>query len=71
MNNLDYNLYVLAELAYKNEHLDLKENQLYPANWYETKDYKEKNEIIAEAIKEKVLIIDTKRYKEYVSRNTN
>ena len=63
MNNIDYNLYVLAELSYKNEHLDLKEDMLYPDGWYYLSNYKEKNEIIVEAIKEKKLIKDTDRYK--------
>ena len=68
MNNLDYNLYVLAELSYKNEHLDLKEDMLYPDGWYYMNNYKEKNEIIAEAIREKKLIKDTDIYKSFIDR---
>ena len=68
MNNLDYDLYVLAELAYKKEHLDLKEDDLYPRGWYSTTNYKEKNELIANAIKEGKLIENTDKYKEYVLR---
>ena len=68
MNNLDYDLYVLAELAYKNEHLDLNEEDLYPNNWYSTNDYKAKNEIIASALKEGKLIENTDKYKEYIGK---
>ena len=68
MNNLDYNLYVLAEIAYKNEHQDLKEDDLYPNDWYGWDNYREKSELIASAIKERKLIKDTNLYKEYVGK---
>ena len=66
MSNLEYNIYVLAELAYKDEHLDIKEDELYPGKWYEYTDYREKTEIIADAIKRKKLIKDTDMYRAYV-----
>ena len=62
MDELDYNLYVIAELSYKKEHPEIKEDDLYPANWYSINNYKLKNEIIAEAIQKKVLVKDTPKY---------
>ena len=62
MDELDYKLYVIAELSYKKEHPELKEEQLFPVGWYSNNNYKLKSEIIAEAIKNKVLIENTKKY---------
>ena len=61
-----YNLYVLAEIAYKKEHQDLEENELVPADWYSISNYQVKTEIIAEAIKNKKLISETELYKNRV-----
>ncbi len=62
MNELDYKLYVLAELSYNKQHPNLKEEELYPLDWYSFNNYKLKNEIIAEALREKKLIKDTQKY---------
>ena len=62
-DDLDYNLYVLAEIAYKNEHEDLSDEELFPFDWYSITNYKSKVEIIGEALKEKILIKETKIYK--------
>lgn len=67
MNRNDENLlklYNLAEIAYEKK---LKEKgfvneNLYPNNWNEIKNYKEKIEIIGEAIKSNNLIINTSKY---------
>ena len=61
-----YNLYVLAEIAYKKEHQDLEENELFPADWYSISNYQVKTEIIAEALKYKILIAETNLYKSRV-----
>ena len=63
MDDLDYKLYVLAELSYKKEHPELKEGQLFPIGWYSNNNYKLKNEIIAEAIKNKTIIENTPKYR--------
>ena len=63
MEDLDYKLYVLAELSYKKEHPGVKEETLFPLDWYSISDYKLRNEIIAEAIREKKLIEETQKYK--------
>ncbi len=62
MGELDYKLYVIAELNYKKAHPDMSEEALYPEDWYSITNYKLKNEIIAEAIRNKVLIKDTEKY---------
>ena len=63
MDDLDYNLYVLAEIAYKKENENIDEDNLFPIDWYSITNYKVKVEIIGEAIKEKKLIKDTTLYK--------
>ena len=64
--DLDYNLYVLAEIAYKKEHENLSDDDLFPFDWYSIRNYKLKVEIISEAIKEKKLIFETKLYNERI-----
>ena len=62
MDELEYKLYVLAELNYKKEHPDKKEEDLYPFDWFSINNYRLKNEIIAEALKNGKLIKDTQKY---------
>ena len=62
-DDLDYNLYVLAEIAYQKEHEGLRDEELFPFDWYSITNYKSKVEIIGEALKENILIKDTKLYK--------
>ncbi len=62
MDELDLNLYVMAELRYKHEHPDVNEDNLFPIDWYSNKNYKLKTEIIAEAIKNKITIEETNLY---------
>ncbi len=61
---MDYKLYVLAELNYKKEHPELKEDNLFPLDWYSNNNYKLKTEIIAEAINNKKLIEDVQKYQD-------
>lgn len=61
-DDLDYRLYVLAEIAYEKEHQELSEEDMFPIDWYSINNYKVKIEIIEEALKRKVLIKDTERY---------
>jgi hypothetical protein len=58
-----YNLYVLAEIAYKKAYKDKEEHELFPADWYSISNYQAKTEIIAEALKNKILIAETNLYK--------
>jgi hypothetical protein len=64
MNDLDYKLYVLAELNYKKSNPDVLEENLYPDDWFSINNYRLKNEIIAEAIRDKKLIKDTQKYQQ-------
>ena len=56
----DYNLYVLAELSYRNQHSN--EKDIFPNDWYSMQDYKYKVEILAEAIANKKIIEETYLY---------
>ena len=60
MDELDLNLYTLAELKYKKIHNN--ENNIFPIDWYSNKNYKLKVEIIAEAIKNNIKINETSLY---------
>ena len=59
-----FDLYTLAEMAYekhfKDEETDI--DLLYPEGWYIKKNYKEKIEILSEAIKTNTLIAKTEKY---------
>lgn len=61
-----YNIYVLAEIAYKKEHKDLEEHDLFPSDWYSIQNYQVKTQIIAEALKNKMLVSETNLYKNRV-----
>ena len=58
-------LYVLAELRYKDNFKDLKDEEIFPNDWYSSKNYKLKIEIILESLKENKLIKDTENYKKF------
>ena len=63
-DEMDYKLYVLADLGYKHSFPGIGEESLYPDGWYSLTDYKKKSEILAEAIQNKKLINDTALYQE-------
>lgn len=60
MINYDYNLYIILEKQYINQHNN--QNNIFPPNWYQIKDYKLKNNILIESIKNNTLIINSKLY---------
>jgi hypothetical protein len=62
MDDLDYKLYVLAELSYKKEHPEINEEDLFPKDWYSTRNYKLKSEIIAKALNNNILIEQVEEY---------
>ena len=64
MDDLDYKLYVLAELNYKKSNSGVLEENLYPDDWFSINNYRLKNEIIAEAIRDKKLVKDTLKYQQ-------
>ena len=67
-NNKMFELYTLVEIKYENYFKTTVDNidELYPEGWYGIKDYQTKIEILAEAIKENVLILNTKKYQELI-----
>lgn len=70
MDDLDYKLYVLAELNYKKNNPGMNEEELYPEDWFLINNYKLKNEIIAEALEKNILIKDTSKYLDFI-QNVN
>lgn len=60
MTQDDFNLYLIAELTYTKKYEN--RNNLFPTDWYSSKNYKLKAEIIAEAIKKNIKIEDTNLY---------
>ena len=62
----DYKLYVLAEITYTKENENVDEKELFPADWYSINNYKVKVEIIAEALNNKCLIVETQKYQDRV-----
>ena len=62
MSEEDLNIYILAELKYKELHLN--EVDIFPENWYSTKNYRLKTEIILDALTNNIRVVDTKLYKE-------
>lgn len=72
MNNQNedklFELYTLAELSYQNHFKNTDNNidNLYPKDWYSRKNYKEKIEILSEAIKTNTLIINTPSYQSII-----
>ena len=62
MDEQDLNLYIIAELRYKKEHLNENDESIFPVDWYSNRNYKLKTEIIAEAIKNKTIIENTNLY---------
>lgn len=67
-NDKIFKLYTLTELNYQKHFRNTVNNieELYPECWYETKNYKLKIEILYEAIKNNILIVDTFKYKEMI-----
>ena len=62
-------LYNLAEITYEKRMSELEGNNknLYPNDWYEIKNYKQKIEIIVDSIKNNELIINNLKYKKFIS----
>ena len=63
-DQIDYDLYVMSEIAYKDKHKLESDDVLFPDNWYSSKNYKVKTEIIGEALENDVLIEETEGYKQ-------
>lgn len=67
MEKDDYNLYVIAELTYKQKNQNKKD--IFPIDWYSSKNYALKVKIIAEALKKDIKIEETDLYQnEFIER---
>lgn len=64
----DKDLYTIAVLRYKEVNSGIKEEDLFPLDWYSNNNYHLKVEIIAEAIQRHILVKDTKLYNEKFSK---
>ena len=60
MEESDFNLYVIAEMTYKKRHQE--DANPFPMDWYSSKNYKLKTEIIAEALKNNIRVDETELY---------
>ena len=65
-DDLNYRLYVLAELTYEKENPNIEKDELYPQDWYSTSNYSQKIKMIEEALNNKILIKDTQLYQESI-----
>ena len=59
-----FDLYVLFELNYKKKHPNMSDEELFPGDWYSFNNYRTKIDVIAEALKNNILIGETKKYQE-------
>ena len=62
---VDKEMYILMEINYlkeNNRSVDDNNIDLFPFDWYKIDNYKLKTEILYEAIKKKVKVIDTDGY---------
>lgn len=77
MSNLEqkklFELYTLAEIAYQNHFESLVKDieLLYPEGWYQEGNYKDKIEIIGEAIRQNQLIEKIEKYSEYLKQKNS
>ena len=66
-NKKHYDLYVVAESAYRKVHSEISVDELFPEGWYKDDNYYLKNKIIAEALINNILITDTSLYQEMIN----
>lgn len=67
----DKELYILAVLKYKKQHLNLNDDSLFSKEWILNNNYHLKTIIIAEAIKNNMLIEETPTYKKTFLDNSS
>ena len=68
-DNKDKQLYILAVLKYKKQHSNLTDDILFSKEWTLNDNYHLKTLIIAEAIKNNLLIEETSSYKKIFLNN--
>lgn len=64
--------YITLDLFLKENKKDIKEmdnnNDLFPDNWYSIDDYRLKTDILGEAMKKKIPIIETVQYQDFITK---
>lgn len=67
--DLELELYILAETSYikkmKEKDISFNDKNIFPNDWYKHTNYKDKIEILNEALENNILIKDTELYKKY------
>ena len=67
--DLELELYILAETSYikkmKKKDISFNDKNIFPNDWYKYTNYKDKIEILNEALEKNILIKDTELYKKY------
>lgn len=67
--DLELELYILAETSYikkmKEKDSSFNDKNVFPNDWYKYTNYKDKIEILNEALEKNILIKDTELYKKY------
>lgn len=67
--DLELELYILAETSYikkmKEKDISFNDKNIFPNDWYKFTNYKDKIEILNEALEKNILIKDTELYKKY------
>lgn len=67
--DLELELYILAETSYikkmKEKDISFNDKNIFPNDWYKYTNYKDKIEILNEALEKNILIKDTELYKKY------
>lgn len=66
MEREHFKLYVIAEMNYIEKNKSVSREDLFPFGWYNIPDYKFKTKVIAEALKNEMLIKDTNLYNERI-----
>ncbi len=63
-DEMDYRLYVLAELSYAKAHPGIDHDDLFPDWWYGIRSYHRRIEIIAEALRKGIAVEETEKLRE-------
>ena len=66
---MNYNLCVLSEINYKKAHPELKEDELFPLDWYSSNDYILKIKLIDEALSKNVLVDELPGYCDIIEKH--
>ncbi len=66
---MEYDLCILSEINYKKAHPELKEEELFPVDWYASNDYVLKIKLLNEAISKNVLVDQLPNYCDIIEKS--